>query len=378
MSPEILNSVNKGDRVTVKTFTGSNIDCISVKALYYLFILVSGLIMVLLLSSILAGCGDSGKSTGASGEATTETAGTVDNSSTGSIDGVPSAISSTRTTRGTTSLDPAKLGTVERDVTYGNAWGYDLKMDVYYPKSAAGPVPVVMYVHGGGWTGGDKQDGAGRAAIPYLQDAGFLVVSINYRLAPQSRFPAQIEDVKCAVRYLRANAETYSLDPARIGAWGGSAGGHLVSLLGVTDDSDGMNGTGGYPDESSRVQAVVDMFGPSDLTQEFEGGAIGQALGKRVFGTSESGAAILKEASPVTYVSADDPPFLILHGDSDRLVPPSQSQELYEKLKSAGVPATLVMVRNAGHAFQSQGGPISPSSQEINEMIVEFFKQKLM
>lgn len=267
---------------------------------------------------------------------------------------------------------------MERDVTYGTAGGVDLKMDVYYPKSATGPLPVVMYVHGGGWTQGDKEDGAGAAAITSLQEAGFLVVSINYRLAPEFRFPAQIEDVKCAVRFLRANAARYSLDPERIGALGGSAGGHLVSLLGVTDDDDGLEGTGAYPEESSRVQAVVDMFGPSDLTRRFEGGAIGQALGTRVFGTSDSGSEILKTASPVTYITADDPPFLILQGDSDRLVPPDQSQGLHDLLVAAGVPATLVMVENAGHAFVPQGTAISPTRQEINRMIVGFFRQELM
>ena len=120
------------------------------------------------------------------------------------------------------------------------------------------------------------------------------------------------------------------------------------------------------------------MFGPSDLTREFEGVAIGQALGTRVFGTSDSGSEILQVASPVTYASADDPSFLILQRDSDELVPPAQSQELYDMLKSAGVPATLVMVQNAGHAFVPRGDEISPSRQEINRMIVDFFRQELM
>lgn len=151
-----------------------------------------------------------------------------------------------------------------------------------------------------------------------------------------------------------------------------------MSLLGVTDESDGLEGSGGYPDESSRVQAVVDMFGPSDLTREFEGGAIGQALGTRVFGTSDSESEILKIASPVTHISVDDPPFLILHGDSDELVPPWQSQELYDQLTAAGVPATLVMVKNAGHGFSPQGGEVSPTHQEINRMIIDFFRQELM
>ncbi|MFA5801626.1 MAG: alpha/beta hydrolase [Thermoleophilia bacterium] len=295
-------------------------------------------------------------------------------------EGTPVSTSTTATTATTgavAAFDSSKLGTVERDVTYCDAGSTALKMDVYYPKTMNGPAPAVMYVHGGGWTQGDKNEGAGATAIPSLVDAGFLVVSINYRLAPDDKFPAQIEDAKCAVRYLRANAALNSIDPDRIGAWGGSAGGHLVSLLGVTDGSEGFEGTGGYADQSSRVQAVVDMFGPSDLMKEFSGGAIGRALGTQVFGTSDQGSDILAQASPVTHVSADDPPFLILHGAKDDLVPPEQSQELYDRLKAAGVPATLVMVENAGHGFRPDGGQISPTRQELAKMIVEFFRKEL-
>ncbi len=350
-------------------------------------VLLIMLLALMLVPAIHGGCGDldaPGESSAVegvdpgSGEADSDAAGTIGEIGTGAAatGGVP--------------LDPAKLGAVERDVTYCTAGGVDLKMDVYYPNSLAGSadvaattgamgqVPAVLYVHGGGWTRGDKSDGAGAAAIPALRDAGFLVASINYRLAPEFRFPAQIEDVKCAVRYLRANADSYSLNPDRIGAWGGSAGGHLVSLLGVTDASAGLEGSGGYPDESSRVQAVVDMFGPADLSQEFEGGAIGSTLGGRVFGATDRGSEILRAASPVTYISADDPPFLILHGDSDALVPVSQSQELYDRLTSAGIPARLVIVANAGHGFVPDGGDISPSRQELGRMIVEFFTQQLM
>ena len=169
----------------------------------------------------------------------------------------------------------------------------------------------------------------------------------------------------------------YNIDPDRIGAWGGSAGGHLVSLLGTSDSSAGLEGTGGYQDQSSRVQAVVDMFGPADLTRQFEGGASGTRLGSQVFGTGDGSSDILKMASPVTYVSADDPPFLILHGEMDELVPPDQSQELHDRLVAAGVPVSLVMVKNAGHGFAPSGGRISPSRQEIEKLIVEFFSRNL-
>ncbi len=125
-------------------------------------------------------------------------------------------------------FDSSELGATERDITYCTMDGVELKMDIYYPASNESRWPVTMYVHGGGWSKGDKADGAGAIEIPALQSAGFLAAAVNYRLAPKYPFPAMIEDVKCAVRYLRAHADQYNLDPDRIGAWGGSAGGQSV------------------------------------------------------------------------------------------------------------------------------------------------------
>lgn len=266
-------------------------------------------------------------------------------------------------------------GRVDRDVTYCTADGVALKMDIYYPTNAQGSVPAAMYVHGGGWTSGDKRSGAGAVDIPELTARGYLVVAINYRLAPRYKFPAQIEDVKCAVRFLRANAERYGINPDKIGAWGGSAGGHLVSLLGVTDASAGFEGSGGYPEQSSRVQAVVDMFGPTDLTALFSRGGL-QTL-QQVFGITDPTSDIVRRASPVTWVSSDDPPFLILHGERDDVVPVSQSQIFYERLVAAGVPATLVIVRNAGHGFTPVGGSIRPTREELTRMMADFFDRHL-
>ncbi len=266
-------------------------------------------------------------------------------------------------------FDSSKIGTVERDVTYCAMGGVELKMDVYYPLASEGAWAVTMYVHGGGWSSGDKAQGAGAQEIPALQNAGFLVASVNYRLAPEYVFPAMIEDVKCAVRYLRAHANQYNLDPNKIGVWGGSAGGHLVSLLGAADASAGFD-VGEYLDHSSRVQVVVDMFGPADLTVQFEGGYENARLVFREFN-----AAL---ASPVTYISADDPPFLILHGEADRLVPIEQSQILLAALQVVGVPAELVTVANAGHSFKPEEGKIiSPSRKEITQRIVSFFNETL-
>ena len=273
--------------------------------------------------------------------------------------------------------DPAKLGSVERDLTYGNAAGVDLKLDIYYPKTADGPVPAVVYVHGGGWTAGEKSTGAGEVEIPELVSRGYLVASINYRLAPEHKFPAQIEDVKCAIRFLRANASRYGIDPERIGAWGGSAGGHLVALLGTTDASAGWDGSGGYAGESSRVKAVVDLFGPTDLTAIVPGTSNASTL-ENVFGTSDPRSEIAKLASPVTHVSADAPPFLIIHGDKDNVVPLRQSEILYDRLVAAGVPATLVVVKNGGHGFSAVAGSVmSPTRSEITSIIADFFDKHL-
>lgn len=264
---------------------------------------------------------------------------------------------------------------VERDVVYGKADDVELKLDLYYPKKTAGKLPVTVYVHGGGWQNGDKKMGAGAMAIGELIKRGYLVVSINYRLAPAHKFPAQIEDVKCAIRFLRAHSKDYNLDPKRIGVWGSSAGGHLVALLGTTDAKAGLEGKGGWPDQSSRVQAVVDLFGPADLTVEFPGG--NARIAQTVFGARSTKDEVMKRASPVTYVSRDDPPFLILHGESDLLVPLSQSEILHERLKKAGVQSKLVVVKNAGHGFRPVDGTPDPDRNELTQMIADFFDQTL-
>lgn len=265
-------------------------------------------------------------------------------------------------------FDSSKLGTVESDVTYCTVDGVALKMDVYYPFEEYGRFAVAMYVHGGGWRKGDKSGGAGEMEFAELQQAGFLVVSVNYRLAPEYEFPAMIEDVKCAVRSLRAHADEYNLAPNRIGVFGSSAGGHLVSMLGVADESAGFD-VGEYLEYSSRVQAVVDMFGPVDLTAAV---ATDSETVQNAFGSFDRALA-----SPVTYVSADDPPFLILHGEEDALVPIAQSEELLAKLQAAGVQAELVPVANAGHGFKPVSGQISPSREKIVQLTVTFFEEML-
>lgn len=277
----------------------------------------------------------------------------------------------------TRGINLTNLTSVQRDLTYCIAGGIELKMDIYFPSPLPSkPVPVTIYVHGGSWSGGDKTRGEGTLEVPELTRRGYIVAAVNYRLAPKFKFPAQIEDVKCAVRYLRANADLLNIDPNRIGAWGGSAGGHLVALAGLAGPIAGFEGNGGFGNTSSRVQAVVDFFGPADLTRADFAGNHAEVY-RNVFGLTSREDPILKRASPVTYVSKDSPPFLLVHGSEDKIVLPNQSEELYSQLKAAGVPASLVIVRNGGHGFIPVGGPISPNHEEIVKMVGDFFDKYL-
>lgn len=215
---------------------------------------------------------------------------------------------------------------------------------------------------------GDKSEAALFAQGMNAQ--GYLVVSINYRLYPAARYPAMIQDVKCAIRALRANAGQYNLDPDRMGAIGASAGGHLVSLLGTTEASAEWD-VGEYLDQSSRVQAVVAMAPVTDLTRKFPNADI-ELMRHVGFGEDN-----ILQASPVTWVTADDPPFLLIHGDRDEVVPYEQSQLMYERLMQANVPAQFVLVRNARHSLTAPDGLATPTLDEINQIILNFLAQYL-
>ncbi len=270
-------------------------------------------------------------------------------------------------------FDSSKLGTAELDVTYCTMNDLPQKMDIYYPTSG-GPWPVIMYVHGGSWYQGDKAEGEGWRG---MNDRGFLVVSVNYRLGDyQTKFPAMIEDVKCAVRYLRAHTSDYNIDSDHIGAIGASAGGHLVALLGTADQSAGWD-VGEYLEQSSRVQAVISMAGIADFTSNIPSGLNGSiyyAFGKLAGKDTPENVA----ASPITYITSDDPPFLFLHGDRDGVVPLEQAKILNQKLNEGNVTNTFVIVENGDHGLQNPtGGETNPSAVEINQMIVDFLEANL-
>jgi acetyl esterase/lipase len=239
------------------------------------------------------------------------------------------------------------------------------RMDVYFPESG-GPWPVVVYVHGGGWTRGDKSDTAEFAGG--MAARGYLVASINYRLYPEARYPAMIQDVKCAIRSLRANAGAYNLDPNRIAAAGASAGGHLVSLLGTSDPNNEWD-VGEHLEQSSRVQAVVAIAPVTDMTRSFPNADL-ELIMQVGFGEDN-----IVQASPITHVTAEDPPFLLIHGNLDELVPYEQSQLMYDRLVQMHVPAQLLTVQNGYHSLTAPDGSATPTLDEINQIILDFLSK---
>jgi len=259
------------------------------------------------------------------------------------------------------------------DVEYGKGGEKALKLDIIQPKKLPEePMPVLIFIHGGGWRGGNKNAGA-RKLVPFARH-GYFCATIDYRLSQETTFPAQIEDCKCAIRFLRSKAKEYKIDPDRIGVWGSSAGGHLVALLGTSGGVKELEGKGGHEKFSSNVQAVCDWYGPADLVKIVEGGSharAGNPVELLLGGPVEENKEKAKLASPVTHVDKDDPPFLIMHGDKDPLVPVSQSKLLNEKLKTAGVETELVVIEDAGHGGAKFLAP------QVNRKIADFFDKHL-
>jgi acetyl esterase/lipase len=233
----------------------------------------------------------------------------------------------------------------------------------------------LIWIHGGGWLGGSKSE------MPFLNqlNRGYVLASIEYRFSSKALFPAQIQDCQAAIRWLRANAKKYHIDPDHIGVGGGSAGGHLAALIGTSGGKKAFPPIGGNKDQSDRVQAVCDIYGPSDfwtvVKQDEEdknvknifkwnnGDPYSKLIGAKLGVDKEKCDAV----SPVHYVSKDNPPFLILHGDRDTLVPYAQSVELTDLLTKAGVTVTLQRLPGAGHGGPSFGLP------SVAKLTTDFF-----
>lgn len=244
--------------------------------------------------------------------------------------------------------------TVERDLTYATVDDEDLRLDIYRPTSPG--TPVVVYAHGGGWSTGDKgQDGSKRLAP--LAAYGVTVVSVDYRLAPRAVFPQQLHDLKGAVRWLRAHGPSLGLSTERIGMWGASAGAYLGSLLALSDSDRELEGAvGGNLDQPSAVQAVVHWFGQTDLAasaarSELEARLLPFRFEADLLGTADPAqlADRAREFSLLTRVSPQAPPFLIVHGDRDRIVPPAEGLALHDALARAGARSRFELLAGAGH-----------------------------
>jgi acetyl esterase/lipase len=260
---------------------------------------------------------------------------------------------------------------VYRDLPYVTNGHPRQELDLYLPAKGR-DLPLIIWVHGGAFRLGSKEDGVPLDMIAQ----GYALASINYRLSQHALFPAQIQDCKAAVRWLRANAGRFGLDPTRFGAWGPSAGGHLVAMLGTAGDVREFE-VGENLEESSRVQAVVDYFGPTDFCQ-MDGhrppeGMVHDAAdspeSELVGGPIQQMKARVARANPITYVTPNAPPFLIVHGDSDPLVPHHQSVLLEAALRQAGVPVLFYTVRGAGH-----GGFTDP---QVPRLTQEFLARHL-
>ena len=220
------------------------------------------------------------------------------------------------------------------------------KLDLYLPTGTAdAPRPAIVAVHGGGWRGGDKQRGQwARIPAQYASD-GYVTISVNYRLTGEAPWPAQIEDVKAAVRWLRAHADKHAVDVNRIGAYGNSAGAHLVSLLGLVKQTDGLEGSGPHQEQSSMVQAVCASATPTDFLNWREPGVVPERLGRTFLaGPRDTLRDRARQASPITYARSDAPPFLLIHGTADSTVPVSQSGRFAQALRAAGAEQVRYMI----------------------------------
>ncbi|HNY77605.1 MAG: alpha/beta hydrolase [Sedimentisphaerales bacterium] len=258
-----------------------------------------------------------------------------------------------------------------KDIAYVPDGHARQKLDLYLTAAEPNaPRPLIVWVHGGAWQAGSKE---GCPAVGFVEK-GYAVASINYRLSRHAIFPAQIQDCQAAIRWLRAHAGEHRIDPNRFGVWGGSAGGHLVALLGTAGNVEAFD-VGSHAGVSSRVQAVCDFFGPTDFAKmsrfwtTMDHDAPDSPESRLIGGPVQESPELVRRANPITYVTKDDPPFLIVHGDKDPLVPHNQSQMLYDALTKAGVEVTFYTVRGGGH-----GGFKDP---QVETLVDQFFAKHL-
>ena len=258
---------------------------------------------------------------------------------------------------------------LQTDIDYSRVGGR-LAMDVVMPKAGKGPFPAVVCIHGGGFRAGTR---ASFLPIAYkLAQAGYVAATVSYRLSPRQQFPAAVEDVKAAVRFLRANADRFQIDPDRIGATGASAGGHLALMLGVTGGVEQFEGWGPALEQSSRVQAVVNFFGPTNLVKSYDASVdAAEVLPMFLGGDRDHAYKLHVQASPLNWVSPDDAPTLTLHGTKDRYVAVEQGQWITDRLREAGVTAEMVRFEGVDHGFGAFGARLD---EAIASMLVFFNK----
>jgi acetyl esterase/lipase len=255
------------------------------------------------------------------------------------------------------------------DITYATVDGQDLQLDLATPKGLDHPVPAIVVIHGGGWMAGQRQSMTQFAK--QVAAYGYVAPTISYRLAPKYRFPAQIEDVKCAVRYLRAHAKELNIDPDMIGAMGISAGAHLSMMLGVMDSGDGMEGNGGNADQPSKVQAVVSYVGPVNLVIDNYTDTQTQILTAFLGGPPKEKVDECRRASPLTYINKGDAPILCFFGTDDPLINNDQAFQIATALDDADVPGRVEILLGANHGWTGK------ELERTMDATMSFFDQHL-
>ena len=268
-------------------------------------------------------------------------------------------------------------------IVYGEVSRHPLRLNVVRPRTdTLRPLPAVIWIHGGGWREGRHTDGLAWWCCPALAATGFVAVSIEYRLSTEARFPAQVHDVKAAIRWVRANADRFGIDPDRIGLWGHSAGGHLAALAALTPDLPELEGDLGPLGVSSRVHAVAPASAPTDFTQlgvDWPPDAL-SAVSDLCGGVGPDRRGLLRLGSPVHHVTPDAPPFLVIHGDADEVVPVTQGDRLVRALEKAGVAVTYERIAGADHNLHVGARPYPRANgmERFGRLALAFFVDHLV